>query len=127
MTLAHQISYATSVGGGDEFITTGQLDEAARAMFVDLIPTRIVDIEALVQVSKSQDCADALEKVGQIAHKLAGTAKTIGLHEIDRLSRVTENGILNFLQSSRPTTDLPVELDQNIELLLDELEEAYFT
>lgn len=127
MIAERNIFFESSRGTSAENVDNCAIDQSARAVFIELIPSRIVNIERLIQTAKSADAPESLKGAGQIAHMLAGTAATLGMLEIGRLAKIVEEDVQGFLNTNQPTTQMSVETAQTIELLLDALEEEFFS
>lgn len=79
-----------------------------RAKFIDLLEDRIDALEVLRgKIDLEGERLEALHQTQFIAHKISGTAGTLGFAEFGRLAAETENTIIQHLsaKNSHPTLE----------------------
>ena len=103
------------------------VDEEAHACFIDLIPSRMAEVEKLMQAADNECKRGALIGVAKIIHQLAGTAKTLGMHQIDFFCREAETRIRASLEAEQWQSHLSTHVEEIVEALLDALEHEFFS
>ena len=74
-----------------------------RARFVNELQDRVVRLDELKEhLAKIPTDRIALNEVGQIAHKIAGTAATLGFPNLGSLATETEDYIHRFAETGMP-------------------------
>lgn len=79
-----------------------------RTRYIDLLEERMDSLEVLRdQISQQDKIDEALHQTRFIAHKISGTAATLGFTEIGQLAANTENTIIHYQSDKRdkPTLD----------------------
>jgi HPt (histidine-containing phosphotransfer) domain-containing protein len=87
-------------------ILQGQL-EAIRSKFISLLDDRLDELECLrEQIEHEDQRQNALYNIQFIAHKIYGSAATLGLTEIGQLASETEEMIIHYLIEIDPIPTL---------------------
>jgi len=93
--------------------------EAIRVKFIDLLEDRLDELENLRdQIDIETQRQSVLRKIQFIAHKIAGTAGTLGYSEIGQLASRTEDTIIQHLSAKASCPELE-DTKQVIDRFLD--------
>lgn len=91
--------------------------------FREMIVDRILMFEAMKCAIEANDQpAQALDKIGDLAHKIAGVAATLGYPYAGQLATGVEQAVRDGDAAGRPTQETWGRLQPSLEALLDELE-----
>lgn len=97
--------------------------EAVRTRFLDTMETTVLEFDALLGGIESPDFREkALEGIRFRAHKISGTAATLGYPRIGDLARQVETAIDERTASSESRE--PGMISRLVETLLEEMEQA---
>ena len=91
--------------------------------FREMIVDRILVFEAMKRaIETNHQPAQALDKIGDLAHKIAGVAATLGYPYAGQLAAGVEQAVRDGDAARKPTQETWGHLQPNLEALLDELE-----
>lgn len=97
--------------------------EPARARFRDLLVVRIIAFEEFRKAAqRPAEAADALMKMSDLAHKIAGVGATLGYASAGALAGAVEQTVLSGRARQADAATLWSEVEPRLDALLDTLE-----
>ena len=97
--------------------------EPARARFRDLIVVRIIAFEEFRKgAARPAEAAEALVKMSDLAHKIAGVGATLGYASVGTLAGAVEQTVLSGRANRAAAATIWSEVEPRLDVLLDALE-----
>ncbi|MDR9484897.1 MULTISPECIES: Hpt domain-containing protein [Sediminimonas] len=94
-----------------------------RARFIEAIEGHILSFEALRREARNgHSSKESLKEIGQLAHKIAGIAGSVGYEEIGEAASTVERRVLECEASALDDGDRLASVDEVLEPLLELLE-----
>lgn len=94
-----------------------------RARFIEAIEGHILSFETLRQEAwRETPEKNALKEIGQLAHRIAGIAGSVGYKQIGEMASSVERRVIECCASDRTESDCVASVDEVLEPLLDSLE-----
>lgn len=97
--------------------------EPARARFRDLLFARIIAFEEFGKsAGRPAEIADALVKIADLAHKIAGVGATLGYASVGTMAFAVEQAVLSGRTRKADAAAVWSDVEPRLEALLDALE-----
>lgn len=98
--------------------------EPARARFRDLLFVRIIAFEEFRKsADRRAETADALVKISDLAHKIAGVGATLGYTSAGALAFAVERSVLSGRAGQADAAAVWSDVEPRLDALLDALED----